>query len=61
MTEGQDEQRAVDRLYGRRDYWYGRSRVNRWPLWVSWLLAPTRHARKTCWELIQLKRSGVDV
>lgn len=60
MAEGSDTQ-EVDRLYSRRDYWYGRSRANRWPLWLSWLLAPTPRARKTCRELIQLKRSGVDV
>lgn len=45
----------------RRSYWYGRSRMNRWPLWISWLLAPTPHARRVVRELMQLRRAGVDV
>jgi hypothetical protein len=44
-----------------RNYLYGRSRANRWPLWISWLLAPTPAARQTCRELIELRRRGVDV
>lgn len=39
---------------------YGRSRANRWPLWISWLLA-SGTSRRTVRELMQLRRSGVDV
>jgi hypothetical protein len=57
MTDGQTPRAAS----GRRIYWYGRSRMNRWPLWASWLLAPSPHARQTVRELMQLRKAGYDV
>lgn len=50
-----------NRKTSRRDYWYGRSRANRWPLWISWLLAPSRHSRQTVRELMAMRRRGYDV
>lgn len=44
-----------------RYYLYGRSRANRWPLWVALLLAPTPHAKRTVRELIKLKKQGINV
>lgn len=44
-----------------RTYLYGRSRANRWPLWTSWLLAPSKSARATVTTLRGLRKDGVDV
>ncbi len=44
----------------RREKLYGRARANRWPLWIAWLLA-TGSSRRIVRELMQLRRSGVDV
>lgn len=44
-----------------RNYLYGRSRANRWPLWTSWLLAGSRDTRLRVRTLMQLKRDGFDV
>jgi hypothetical protein len=66
MPETQEEtmgaaQPDPNRKTTRRGYWYGRSRANRWPLWTSWLLAPTRDSRRIVRDLMHLRRSGVDV
>lgn len=49
-----------NRKPSRRAKLYGRARANRWPLWIAWLLA-TGSSRRTVRELMQLRRSGVDV
>lgn len=56
MSESPD----LNRKTCRRDYWYGRSRANRWPLWLSWLLAPNAAARNTVRHLQLLKGEGHD-
>jgi hypothetical protein len=52
---------APERKVSWRERWYGRSRANRWPLWTSWLLAPSPDSRQIVRELMQLRRAGVDV
>ena len=47
-----------ERKVGRRERWYGRSRANSWPLWSSWLLAPSPSSRRIIRELMQLRRAG---
>ena len=45
------------RKWGRR-YLYGRSRANDWPLWTSWLLAPSRDARRRVRTLMEIKKAA---
>lgn len=40
-----------------RNYLYGRSRANDWPLWASWLLAPNTEARERVSTIMAIKRS----
>lgn len=41
-----------------RNYQYGRSRANDWPLWISWLLAPSKDARQRVRELMEIRRGN---
>jgi hypothetical protein len=60
MSDAQTPTDRPIRKWG-RSYLYGRSRMNDWPLWLSWLLAPSRSSRQIVRELMQLRKSGVDV
>ncbi len=40
---------------------YGRARMNRWPLVIAWVLAPSKESRRIVRELMQLRKAGVDV
>lgn len=44
-----------------RSYRYGYARANDWPLWVAWLLAPSKASREIVRDLMRLKKAGVDV
>ena len=41
-----------------RNYLYGLSRMNEWPLWASWLLAPNAAARRRVVTLMEIKKGG---
>jgi hypothetical protein len=52
---------SIDTRPSLRTRLYGRSRANRWPLWTSWLLAPSRDSRQRVRELMQIRKAGGDV
>lgn len=39
-----------------RNYLYGLSRANEWPLWASWMLAPNAAARGRVKTLMEIER-----
>ncbi len=44
-----------------RSYLYDHSRANEWPLWVSWLLAPSKKHRQIVRDTIRLRGQGFHV